>query len=260
MRRLVIHAGFHKTGTSTVQQILRKNRPALKPYMRSILRAGLVETVHAARGYSTWRDPLSLAKFDRRFRRLLSGVAPMPRRVLCLSAEELSGHMPGHDTLMDYGAAPVLATRMARAATHLYPRAEVVFVYSTRDPQAWLRSSYWEHVKASSLTLDFEAFAEKYAGAEDLDRIVDQVAEAVRAKVHRFRLEAHSAAPATPLLALCDVPADVHSQFAALPPANSFLGDDVLAQLLAANRTIPDPAARKDAKVAILQAARKESP
>ena len=70
-RRIVVHAGFHKTGTSTVQALLRDNREALKPYLRSMLKGGMTELLSAARGFSTWRDPVTLAKFDHRLRAML---------------------------------------------------------------------------------------------------------------------------------------------------------------------------------------------
>jgi len=257
-RRIVIHAGFHKTGTSSVQQVLRLNRPLLKPYMRSALKGVMRDLTHAARGFSTWRDPLTLAKFSRRFEALLNQNANMPRRTLCLSAEELSGHLPGRGTLGDYSAAPVLAAEMARIAQQVYPRAEVVFFYSTRAPETWLHSAYWEHVKSSSLTMGWEEFDKTYRAAAELDAIVDKIAGTISCKVHRARLEesaALAAGPATPVLDLCGVPASVWSELSFPAPANEQRDEDVLLALLAANRDYPDRDARNQAKQAILKTA-----
>jgi len=260
-RKIVIHAGFHKTGTSSVQQTLRLNRPVLKPYLRSILKGGMKDLLHAARGYSTWRDPLSLAKFRHRFETVLEGAASMPRRALCLAAEELSGHMPGRGDLVDYAAAPHLAAEMASAAAQISPQAEVVFYYSTRAPESWLRSNYWEHVKSSSMTLDFEAFAETYSASADLDGIVDQIATAQPNVVHRCALEDTNtlpAGPATPLLTLCNVPEETLDKLE-VPLANSAADRDVLLALLDANRRYTDRDARKSAKLAILATARENT-
>lgn len=252
-RRIVIHAGFHKTATSTTQQVLRQNRAALKPYMRSLLKWGMRDLLHAARGYSTWGDALTLAKFGRRFRALLQAQADMPRRTLCLSAEELSGHMPGREGIPDYGAAPVLAAEMARIAAEVHPDAETLFLYSTRDPESWMRSSYWEHVKSSSLTLDFDAYQERFPEAANLDAMVDRIDAAVPCPVHRARIGAQEDDPAGPLLDLCGVPGSV---IAALPPAPRVNARPARAQLealLDANRRYSNRDERNAAKQAILR-------
>lgn len=255
-RRIVIHAGFHKTATSSVQQVLRGNRAVLKPHLRSVLKWGMRDLLHAARGYSTWRDPLTLTKFARRFRTLLTEHADMPRRTLCLSAEELSGHMPGREGIATYAAAPDLAAEMARIAQETCPEAETLFYYSTRAPEDWLRSAYWEHVKSSSLTLDFDAFRAQFPDAADLDAIVDRVATAQPCPVHRARIEDHRAAPAAPLLRLCGVPQDTIAALPPTPVANPRPNPDTLTALLEANRRYRDRDQRKAAKQAILQASR----
>lgn len=253
-RRLIIHAGFHKTGTTTVQRALRVNRALLKPYLRSVLKPPLVDTLHASRGFSTWRDPITLQKFRRRFHDVLASITGMPRRCLVISAEELSGHLPGRDHLDDYSAAVELAREMAAVAAEVMPEAELVFYYSTRAADPWLRSAYWQHVRASSMTLDFEDYCARYAGSADLDGVIDAVASAQPARVERAALDAQRDAPAgpvSPLLDLCDVPAEVQARLD-VSIANPALGDDVLAALLQANRDIDDLDRRKEVKAAIL--------
>lgn len=254
--------GFHKTGTSTTQQVLRANREILKPHMRSLLRWSLTDVVNAARGYSTWRDPVTLLKFTHRFGRLLTDLPGMPKRTLCLSAEELSGHLPGRGDLADYSAVPILAAEMAAIAAAQFPEAELAFYLTTRSPADWIKSAYWQHVKSSSLTLDLDAFCKKFPDAADLDEIVDQIAQSVPCPVHRCRLDdiANShLGPAGPLLELCGVPPDLINQVSPAPPLNVRYPDDVLHQLLAANRDIPDQGVRNIAKKAILKAAEEKS-
>ena len=261
-RRIVIHMGFHKTGTWSVQQVLRDNRKALRPHMRSLLRWAFSDVVSAARGYSMWRDPVTLLKFNTRFARVLADLPAMPKRVLCLSAEELAGHLPGRDDMGDYSAAPVLAAEMADIAQAQFPRAEIVFYLSTRAPDAWIESAYWQHVKSSSLTLDFDAFCARYPDAATLDSTVTQIAHAVPCAVHHTRLEDTThlpLGPATPVLNLCEVPAATQATLTRAPAANTRPDMDVLARLLDANRTITDAKARKQAKDAILRASTETS-
>lgn len=256
--KIVLHIGFHKTGTSTVQNLLRTNRALLKPHLAMRLKPQMTDLLHATRGYSTWRDKISLAKVARRFDLLLQDLPGMPRRTLVLSAEELSGHMPGRGALADYSAAPELARIYVEWAQRYFPDCEVVIYASTRDPENWLRSAYGEHVKSSSMTLDFTDFVARYGLAADLDGVVDDIAAAVPCRVFRARLEAAQTqrlGPAQPLLDLCNVPPETMARIMPPPVANPALDQDVLLALLDANRTYTDRDARKAAKHAILAAA-----
>lgn len=256
--KIVLHIGFHKTGTSTVQNLLRTNRALLKPHLAMRLKPQMTDLLHATRGYSTWRDKISLAKVARRFDMLLQELPGMPRRTLVISAEELSGHMPGRGELADYSAAPELARIYVEWAQRYFYDCEVVIYASTRDPENWLRSAYGEHVKSSSMTLDFTDFVARYGLAADLDGVVDDIAAAVPARVFRARLEAAQTqrlGPAQPLLDLCNVPPETMARIMPPPVANAALDQDVLLALLDANRTYTDRDARKAAKHAILAAA-----
>jgi hypothetical protein len=258
-RRLVIHAGFHKTGTTTIQQTLKLNRPVLKPVLRSVMRPGMKDLVVAARGFSTDGDALSRAKFHNRFGSFLYEQPPMRRRVLCLSAEELSGHLPGRPKVPDYRAAIKLAQDMAAGAHLVFPYAELVFFFTTRNPDDWLQSAWSEHVKSSSMTMSLDEFATKYRAAADLEGVVSEVAAAVSAKVVHSRLEETTGdtfGPATRLLDICEVPQEVSDQMTRPEPANRRPDQDIMADLLDANRTIRDKAALKAAKEQILATAK----
>ena len=257
-RAIVIHPGFHKTGTSTLQQVLRLNRPALKRQLRIVLRGEMRDLVHAARGYSTWRDPFTLDKFARRFRDLLERLGRMPKRVLCLSCEELSGHLPGREGIPDYSAATVLAAEMARIAAEVHPGTPLHFHLTLRQTEPWLRSAYWEHVKASSMTKGWEEFAEATRPGADLAAAADAMAAALPCPVHRSWLEESATlplGPAGPLLELCGVSGEALRGLEPVPPANTRPDDSVLLALLAANRDYTDRDARAAAKQAILSAA-----
>lgn len=258
-RRIILHAGFHKTGTTTVEATLRENRPKLKKQIAMRLRPQMKELLHATRGYSTWRDPVTLAKVQRRFDRLLAGLPGMPKRTLVISAEELSGHLPGRGELKDYTAAPVLLYTFWQSAMAAFPQTEVMVYLSTRTPEAWLPSAYWEHVRASSMTLSYDAFVDKYSAAADLAGMVTEVTSRMPCPVHHCALEACKdlpLGPADPLLDLCDIPQSVRADLTPVRPVNTRLGDDVLAALLDANRSLTDRDARSAAKKAILAKAR----
>ena len=167
-RKIVVHAGFHKTGTSTVQAVLRANRKALMPALAIRLKGQMQELMSATRGYSTYGTPDALDKVSRRFDALLDDLPGMPRRTLLLSAEELSGHMPGRGPLAEYSAAPVLMYQFWQRAQARFAQTPIVFCFATRAPEAWQRSAWAEHVKSSGKQLDFADYCAQYPTATDL--------------------------------------------------------------------------------------------
>ena len=254
-RKIVIHAGFHKAGTSTVQAVLRTNRKALMPALAIRLKGQMQELMSATRGYSTYGTADALDKVSRRFDALLADLPGMPRRTLLLSAEELSGHMPGRGPLADYSAAPVLAYLMWQRAQEAFPNTPVVFCYGTRARADWLRSAWSEHVKSSGMTLDYAAFSAAYPDAAALDDVVSEVRRRVPAPVHSYSLEACRnlpLGPADPVLDLCDISPEIRSTLTPQPPQNRRLDDATLAAMLQINRTHKDTDARNAAKAALL--------
>lgn len=254
-RRIIIHAGFHKTGTSTIQNFLRSNRVALRKQVALRLRWHMKDLLSATRGYSTDLDPLTLIKVQTRFGALMNDLPGMPRRTLILSAEELAGHLPGRGALADYSAAPTLLYAFWEIAKARYPQAEILIYLTTRAPEPWLASAYWEHVKSSSMTMDFDTFTETYHKAADLDRMAAEIASRVPAPVHAHALETCRAlplGPADPLMALCEVPDEILKTLVPEPVANARPNFTVLETLLEVNRNTKGEARRKQLKSAIL--------
>lgn len=254
-RKIVVHAGFHKTGTSTVQAVLRTNRKALMPALAIRLKGQMQELISTTRGYSTYLTSDALEKVSRRFDALLDDLPGMPRRTLLLSAEELSGHMPGRGPLADYSAAPVLMYQFWQRAQEKFPQTPVVFCFATRAPEAWRRSAWAEHVKSSGMQLAFEDYSARYPTASDLPDVVSEVRRRVPAPVHSYTLEDCAnlpLGPADPVLDLCDVSDDIRSALIPQPPQNTRMSEDMLVALLEINRAHKDTATRNAAKALLL--------
>ncbi|MEP5729021.1 MAG: hypothetical protein ABJL67_06575 [Sulfitobacter sp.] len=257
-RRIIIHAGFHKTGTSTVQAVLRENRVAMKKQVALRLRWHLRDVVAATRGYSIDQDPLTLIKAQTRFGAVMNELPGMPRRTLILSAEELCGHLPGHSGLKDYAAAPVLLYAYWEIAKARFPQAEILIFLTLRKPDAWLASAHWEHVRSSDMTMTLNAFRAQFYRAADLRGMANEIAARVPVPVHVHTLENCRdlpLGPADPLLDLCDLPLTVRAGLVPVPAANQRLGEDVLQAMIEVNRTTSDSAARNAAKAALISKA-----
>ncbi|MCA0870746.1 hypothetical protein LCL97_07920 [Seohaeicola saemankumensis] len=247
--RILIHAGFHKTGTTTVQQALRHNRAALKPHLRFLLRPAMVAACDSARAWSARRDPLDLALFRYELAQLAESWDPTDPRPLLLSSEDLAGHMPGRHGLTTYDATPQLMQVLADTLTAARPEADLSFYFSTRGAANWLASCHAQHLAASRMTLSAADYATRYASSAGLDAVIDAVARAVAPHpVHRTPLEASRTRPLGPLDPLIDLiglPAEPRATLILPPPANTRPSPARLDALLQLNRgPLPDRALR----------------
>ncbi|MDQ2090680.1 hypothetical protein [Marimonas arenosa] len=256
MTQILVHAGFHKTGTTSVQQTLRENRGLLKERVVLALPWKLKPLLHAARAWSAYRDPLSLAKFTHRAEAFVAELPPLRHRGLIMCSEELSGHLPGRGGIPDYRGAVPLMGELTRALRRRFPDHDLRVVYSTRAPDAWLESAYWEQVKSSSQTMSLAAFRDQYTRAADFNPVLAAIRRAIApASLESFALEdcaADRLGPAAPLLRLAGLDDAVCAGLTPLPPANTRLAQEALDHLLDLNRTHPDSADRAAAKQAYL--------
>lgn len=252
MTRLIVHAGFHKTGTTSAQKTLRKNRAALRPYTRIILRPGMEPLCEAARAFSVSRSEWDLALVKYEAAQVAKAI-PSNATAL-LSSEDLAGHMPGRRGLRRYEATPRPMAALHHAFATVRPEAEITFVFTTRDAEAWLASCHVQHVRATRMTLSRKDYARKFRASADLDGVIAQIAERVPdAQVRRIALEDCSGplGPAAPLLRLALVPADVQACLTTLPRANTAPPAEKLRRLLELNRSDLSNADLKEAKRAL---------
>lgn len=254
-RKIVVHSGFHMTGTSAVQAVLRANRKTLMPALALRLKGQMKDVTRAAHNYTTHATDDALHHVSRSFDTLLSGLPEMSRRTLLLSADDLAGAMPGVGSLATYSAVPVLMYLFWQRAQVAFPDAPVAFCFTTCSAERWQRAIWAEHVITSRITEDYGAFCAAYPQAPDLARIVQDVTRRVPAPVHSFALEKWEASPlglADAILDLCTMPDVLRSKLMPQPTQNIEIDDNTLAALLHINRTQADAATRKAAKAALL--------
>ncbi|MCP4820473.1 MAG: hypothetical protein GY883_14870 [Shimia sp.] len=242
MTKILVHSGFHKTGTTSVQKMLVHNRARLERHIRFLTRPTMIGACEAARAYSASRHPADLTEFASEIAAVFEDIDQDDDRPLVLSSEDLSGLMPGRRNLVAYDAAPLLMKAIADTAQAAFADPpELTFLYTTRTAQEWLRSCYAQHLRAVRMTLSFEEYREKYASSADLDAIVDQVKAAVAPnRVVSATLEDVGDRPIGPLAALMDaldMPGKVRRHLDVLPPANVSMPEELLQAMLEANRS-----------------------
>lgn len=255
--KIVIHAGFHKTGTSSVQTALRHNRARLKPFAALALKWRIREVLHAMRAYSTLPDPISQMKVSHRLDHWLREMPDLKRRGMIVSAEELAGHMPGREGIDDYGAAVALAVEIRNAMRRRYGNPDLHFLYTTRAPETWLESAYWEHVKSSSMTIDLQTFLARHQRAAKFSPVLEAIRDAVApCPVTVVPIETcrdMRLGPAEVVLRCLGLNDHDLASFEEIAPANTRLPLPVLQELLDLNRNIGDRKARSAAKHAVIR-------
>lgn len=259
MRRVILHAGFHKTGTTSLQQTLRANRAALRPDIHVLLRPAMVALCESARAYSRSREEydLGLVKYEAAL--LIASLQAKKATTLLISSEDLSGHMPGRHGLHGYGAAPHLMRALAVALKSAAPRDEVTFFFTTRSATPWLRSCYAQHLRAARMVWDEADYLKRLRTSADFGKIIDLIKREVpKNALIETSLEDHANRPLGLAEALLDHLKLDPKRRAALVPVqarNKMLPDGIKAELLALNRSDLDTAALKATKRALIAGA-----
>lgn len=199
--RVLIHPGFHKTGTTSLQRGAQAQAKVLDGRVRLILPHDLEPVNFAARRYSVGPNVKRKAAFQDAVAEFAGTLDPEDRRPLLISSEHLCGLIPGRKTVRDYGAAPDLVEVFAGAVARHLPGAELTVWFSTRGPRAWLRSVYWQNLRSMRITEDLQDFSNRLETAADLDRIVAAVRARLggRMAVLSTALEDFGARPLGPL-------------------------------------------------------------
>lgn len=256
MRRIIIHAGFHKTGTTSLQKTLRANRAALRPDIRLVLRPGMTALCESARAFSRSRQDydLGLVKYEAAL--LAEALRDETATTIILTSEDLSGHMPGRHGLHGYGAAPHLMRALSVAFKAASPDDALTFFFTTRAAEPWLRSCYAQHLRASRMVLDEADYLKRMKTSAEHDKIIELVQRETLEHAHfHAQLEEyadHRLGLADALLDQLDFAVDRRATLRAIDPENTALPADMLAGLLALNRSDLDAQDLRKAKRALI--------
>lgn len=239
---IVFHAGFHKTGTSSLQAALRLHRPALSPLFAIETRASspaLLAAAEAARALSL--DPGHPETLTSTLHAWAAGLSLQPEQGLLVSSEDFSGHMPGRFGLQDYRAALPIARAIRQALHHRFPDRPLHLVYTTRDPAGWLRSIHWQLSKHEEMRTGPGRFARHYAAAADFAPLLatlraalpdTPVTEAALADLAPRRL-----GPVEAIYDLAGLPDALRAALPALPPSNQAPPHDLARVFVKLNRS-----------------------
>lgn len=255
--RIILHAGFHKTGTSSLQAILARHRAALLPHARLVLHDEMADALKRATRFAMGGDPFDLAGFNMAFVELCERLAAEGHSTLILSCEGLSGRTPGKRGITDYSAAVPLAQAMFDCVAAVFgDKAEQQFLYTTRNAESWLYSAWRHNLAGYRVTEDFDSFRNRCAKAADFAALIGDLTAALpAAQVIAVALEEVRDLPAGPadaVLRLLDLPDDLRRKIRDTGIRNAGRSAEVSAQLLALNRSDLTDAEVKASKAALL--------
>ncbi|MFN3208834.1 MAG: hypothetical protein ACE369_07505 [Roseovarius sp.] len=255
MPRILLHPGFHKTGTSSLQRGAAELQTVLRPHLQLMFTQDVLEATRAAKRYSAYGDPDDLHRFAAAFTQAVRLADPADPRALMITSEDLCGYIPGNHGVSSYAAAaPLMNVATAVLSAHFGTDARLSVFFTTRAPRDWQRSVWWQNLRALRLTEDFETYRASLSRAADLDAVVDMVDERIRhrATVLDTPIEDCRTDPLGPLGAALDhldVPRD------GLPalPAHNVQPDGAAEELLSLNRSALPEADLAEAKRAVLR-------
>ena len=209
-RKIVIHCGFHKTATTTVQKFFDVNRPALSDHADIFLHREISAIKTKAVQYSLTKDPRFLLGLIAEFETLLSSAISNSTQDVLISSEDLMGQIPGWDHILNYDAANEILPALLEVMRDSQLFDQHIFYFSTRNQADWIESAYWHLVAMDRMTLSFDGYCEKFALENQLNEVYENL------KAHLQGAEIYSAdvgvlrgaefGPSTPLLDLLEIP------------------------------------------------------
>lgn len=250
MRRVLLHLGFHKTGTTAAQSFLFENRELIWPHHALVLpyrtrKSGLSE---AATHYSVYGTPGAMADFSDQMRAFLKTLEFGHRRGLILSEENFSGLRPSRNAAIGYDAAPDIAACLVSLIQDRFASrgADITVYLSLRQRSSWLRSLWAHDLQRTRLVQDFHTYSAR------LDQIQspDMAAAAIRDRLEDVNvqtawledLQTRKFGPGGPFADFLDLPSTQAAQLVGPSRVNPRLPENALAEMLEMNRSALDDA------------------
>ncbi|WP_424832597.1 hypothetical protein [Ruegeria sp.] len=251
MRKVLLHLGLHKTGTTAAQSFLFENRELIWPRHALVLpyrtrKSGLSE---AATRYSVYGTPGALGDFRTAMQDFLSTLDFGLRRGLILSEENFSGLRPSRNLAVGYEAAPELAACLVDLVRQRFAgqAVDIIVYLSLRQRGGWLRSLWAHDLYRTRLVQDFDAYQTRlesvpspHSTAEQMrDRLPDVTVQTEWLE----DLQTRTFGLGSPFADFLDLPSDLSAKLVGPTRANPRLPEPVLAELLTLNRSALDETA-----------------
>lgn len=181
-KRLVVHLGYHKTGSSSLQRWLLDHSEQLSEHMACYNLADGSSNPLKFAAHSLTMGLIGPAKFRERADEWAAAFRDVPQSVICVTDEGLPGLPLGSLTQHYretgiYPRAPEIVRIMAEAFAEFDP----VFVVFEREAEPWLKSVHNQMFKQGCLSEDYWSFIDKYSPDVNWPAFRARLEEAVEA-------------------------------------------------------------------------------
>jgi len=266
MRRVMLHLGLHKTGTTAAQSFVYENRERIWPHHALILpfrtrQNGLAD---AATRYSVYGTQGALSEFSDQMRALLRSLDFGHKRGLILSEENFSGLRPSRNPAVGYDAAPELASCLVGLIRDRFAGEDVdITLYlSLRQRSTWLRSLWAHDLQRTRLLQDFATYQDRLTTIPsplDAAMLIRDHLPSVNLRTEWLEdMRDHPLGPGAPFAGFLNLPREQSNLLLAPKRTNAALPDDVLNALLALNRSALDEGELVRQKKALVQSAQND--
>ncbi|WP_170333817.1 hypothetical protein [Ruegeria arenilitoris] len=264
MRRVLLHLGLHKTGTTAAQSFLYENRELIWPHFALVLpyrtrKSGLSR---AATNHSVYGTVGTLSEFGTQVSDFLDTLEFGDKRGLIVSEENFAGLRPSRNIEQGYAATPELAACLVDAVRHRFSGQEVeITVYlSLRQRGGWLRSLWAHDLERMRQVYDLETFQDHLEQVAPLQDTVEQIENRLPSVTVTTEwleeLQLRRYGPGTPFAEYLKLPRDKAKLLVPPSKVNNRLPEDVLAELLELNRSRLDEGALIEQKKAVIDRAK----
>jgi hypothetical protein len=175
-KRVVIHVGPHKTGTTAIQRWLHDNKPFLTERNTAFLQN--TETHRAARLLCSQK----YEEAEGHLAGISAQISRLDAETVILSQEDFAGELPGRTRIK--GIYPRLSKNL-RILQRSLAHHITEFIFFERAPLEWLRSCYHQHLIHRTTFHDFNTFSEFLGGAPDWNLLLLRASDAAKGTLHR---------------------------------------------------------------------------
>ncbi|WP_109312242.1 hypothetical protein [Ruegeria sp. AU67] len=264
MRRVLLHLGLHKTGTTAAQSFLYENRELIWPHFALLLpyKTRKLGLSGAATRHSIYGTVGTLSEFSSQTREYLATRNFGTKRGLIVSEENFSGLRPSRNIDQGYAAAPDLAACLVDAIRDRFEDQEVdITIYlSLRQRGAWLRSLWAHDLQRTREVQEFDIFRANMDHLPPLEETVSDIRKKLPSVTvtEEWLEETHLRrfGPGTPFAEFLNLPREKAQLLVPPTKSNSRLPESVLAELLTLNRSHLDEAELTRQKALVVERAK----
>ncbi len=188
-KRVFIHIGLPKTGTTTFQEMLRENAVALQEFGLATMTDGAALGDFSRQSGRIARygrmDLTARWRMKRAARRLAEEVMAQPADTVLVSHENLPGWRTDNLYRVPYAQAAKIALDELRAAL---AECDVHWILGLRDSEAHLRSSYTFLSQRKGVCAPFDSWA-RANGSEKLEKLIEDAVVDLGKNAYVFRME-----------------------------------------------------------------------